>query len=91
MYDLLWPGDKCIWQSAAHPKIGTVVIAVNAENQATVAQLKHDGTNYVLHKLNTRYPAVTSDEWECKGFLVGIIRVQGSKRIAVYDPEGIRP
>jgi len=91
MYDLLWPGDKCVWQSSANPKLGTVVLATNGKHEATVAQLKHDGTDYVLHKLNAKYPPVTADHWECKGFLVGIIRIQGSKRVAVYDPEGIRP
>ncbi len=91
MYDLLWPGDLCVWQSSVSPKIGSVIIAVNAEHQATAAQLKHDGTNFILHKLNKKYEDAISDHWEPVGFLVGIIRVQGTKRVAVYDPQGIRP
>lgn len=91
MYDLLWPGDMCIWQQSHNPKLGTVVIAVNRERQATCAQLKHDGEQFILHKLNPRYPDAESDHWECVGFLVGIIRVQGTKRVTVFDPQGIRP
>lgn len=91
MYDLLWPGDMCIWQQSHNPKLGTVVIAVNRDRQATAAQLKHDGEQFILHKLNPRYPDAESDHWECVGFLVGIIRVQGTKRVTVYDPQGIRP
>lgn len=91
MYDLLWPGDICIWQQSQNPKLGTVVIAVNRDKQATCAQLKHDGQQFILHKLNPRYPDAESDHWESVGFLVGIIRVQGTKRVTVFDPQGIRP
>lgn len=91
MYDLLWPGDLCIWQHDMVPKLGTIIIARNSKNEATCAQLKHDGQHFVLHKLNARYDDATSDEWTALGFLVGILRVQGSKRITVYDPNGIRP
>ncbi len=91
MYDLLWPGDLCVWQSSPAPKLGAIILAVNHEQQATAAQLKHDGTDYILHKLNPRYEDAKSDHWEPKGFLVGIIRTQGTKRVTVYDPMGIRP
>lgn len=91
MYDLLWPGDVCVWQASSAPKLGTVVIAVNSQRQATAAQLKHDGTRFILHKLNPRYEPAEADHWECIGYLVGILRTQGTKRVAVYDPSGIRP
>lgn len=91
MYDLLWPGDLAIWQSEPHPKIGTVVIARTKLNEVTAAQLKHNGTDFVLHKLNSKYEDATADHWEAIGFLVGIIRVEGSKRVTAYDPNGIRP
>lgn len=91
MYDLLWPGDVAIWQESRNPKLGTIVIAKNRDRQATAAQLRHDGEKFYLHKLNPRYPAVESDHWECLGYLVGIVRTQGTKRVTVYDPEGIRP
>lgn len=91
MYDLLEQGDLCIWQADKLPKLGTVVIARNAMKEATCAQLKHDGEQFILHKLNPRYPDVVSDHWECLGYLVGIIRTVGSKRVMVFDPNGIRP
>jgi SOS-response transcriptional repressor LexA len=91
MYDLLWPGDVCVWQSTTQPKLGTTVIAVNRERQATCAQLRHDGKEFILHKLNPRYAPAEADHWECIGYLVAILRVQGTKRVSVFDPSGIRP
>lgn len=90
-YDLIWPEDVCVWQSADSFKIGTMVLAVNSKLEATAAQLKHDGTDYILHKLNPKYEDVTSVHWKTVAYLVGIIRIQGTKRVAVYDPQGIRP
>jgi SOS-response transcriptional repressor LexA len=91
MFDLIWPGDMCVFQSSQSPKLGSIVIARTPRNEATVAQLKHDGTSYVLHKLNPKYPPVTAEQWEVIGYLVGVIRIEGTRRTAVFDPSGIRP
>lgn len=91
MYNLLHPGDLCIWQYDMVPKLGSVVIARSHTNEVTCAQLKHDGQQFILHKLNPRYEDAVSDSWVAIGYLVGVIRTDGSKRITVYDPNGIRP
>ena len=91
MYDLLWPGDVCVWQADKTPKLGSIVIAVSSDHRATCAQLKHNGKEFVLHKLNPKYDPAEADHWGCIGYLVGILRLQGTKRVSVYDPSGIRP
>jgi hypothetical protein len=91
MYPLLHPGDLCIWHAEPNPKLGTVIIARNGQNEATCAQLKHNGEQFVLHKLNPRYPDAESDHWASIGYLVGIIREEGSSYTTIYDPNGIRP
>jgi transcriptional regulator with XRE-family HTH domain len=89
-FDLLWPDDIAVFQRSDIPKIGAVVLFRSFENRITIKQLKHDGTNFILHPLNSAYedePATGS----MVGYLVGIVREQGSKRVTVYDPGGIRP
>lgn len=91
MYDLLLPGDLAVFQSHNNPKLGTVIIAVNEQNQATCKQLLYNGAEFILHSVNKKYEDVTSERWEAAGFLVGIVRKDGSRSTTIYDPEGIRP
>lgn len=91
MLPLLQPGDVAIWQSTKSAKLNTIVAVVNAKCQGTAAQLKHDGTKFVLRKLNQQYPDVESDSWEIVGYLVGIERINGGLRTTFHDADGIRP
>lgn len=90
MYDLLHPNDLCVFQYSQVEKIGCVILFRSSENKLTVKTLKHDGTGFVLKAENPNY-----DEQPAKGsvvgFLVGIVREQGSRKVTVYDAHGIRP
>ena len=90
MYDLLQPGDLCVFQASPVPKIGTVIMYRSPENSITIKELKHDGKGFILHPLNPAYedvPAIGT----CLGYLVGIVREVGSRKVTVYDSTGIRP
>lgn len=89
-FDLLWPDDIAVFQRTDIPKIGAIVLFRSFDNRITIKQLKHDGENFVLHPLNPAYPDEKA-EGSMVGYLVGIVREQGSKRVTVYDAHGIRP
>lgn len=90
MLPLLYPEDICVFQRTDVPKIGRVILFRSDDHKVTVKLLKHDGTNYILHPLNSNY----SDEIAtgCSvGVLVGIVRKIGSRTISDHDPDGIKP
>ena len=89
-FDLLWPGDVVVFQHQATPKIGSIVLWRSNDNLLTIKQLKHDGKEYVLVPVNPSYETVRAEGVQV-GYLVGIVRQSGSKRVTVYDPSGIRP
>jgi len=91
MLETLRPGDLAIYKASPNPKIGTIIIARNEQLQATCKQLLHNGREFVLHATNPAYEDVTSAEWTAIGFLIGIIRREGSRTTKVFDPDGIRP
>lgn len=90
MYDLLWPDDLCVFQQDPAMKIGAIVLHRCPQGMVTIKQLKHNGANFLLHPLNPTYD-------DCMalgtviGYLVGIVREQGTRRVTVYDSHGIRP
>jgi SOS-response transcriptional repressor LexA len=90
MFPLLEPHDVCVFQRTEVPKIGHIILFRSKDNLVTVKQLKHDGTTYVLHPLNTSYEP-TPAEGNMLGFLVGIIRERGTQRITIFDSTGILP
>lgn len=89
-YDLLWPGDIAVFQRQDVPRIGAIVMYRDRDRRITIKQLKHDGTDYILHPLNAKYEDVKADG-DMVGVLVGIVREQGSRRVTVYDDHGIAP
>jgi len=90
MFDLLWPGDVVVFHADKVPRIGKVVCYKSFENKVTVKVLKHNGTSYILHPLNPSYEDVEA-RGECMGYLVGIVREQGTRRVTVFDSTGISP
>ncbi len=89
-FDLLWPGDIVVFQKDETPHIGKIILFRSKDRLITIKQLKHDGKIFVLHPLNPAYEDEQA-EGEVVGFLVGIVRQDGSKRVTVYDSHGIRP
>lgn len=89
-YDLLWPDDLCVFHKHPVPQIGLMVLFRSFDNRVTVKQLKHDGTDFYLHPLNEKYQDCPA-EGDVIGYLVGIVRQQGSRHVTVYDATGIRP
>lgn len=90
MFDLLHPDDLCVFQSHMTPRLGLVVLYRHHDMTATIKQLKHDGTKFLLHPLNPAYEDCEA-EGRCIGYLVGVIRRWGTREITVYDPQGITP
>jgi SOS-response transcriptional repressor LexA len=90
MFDLLWPDDLCVFQRTDVPKIGIVCLFVSDDGLATVKTCHHDGERFLLRAVNRAYPDVPA-VGRFVGFLVGIVREQGSRRVTVYDSSGIRP
>lgn len=89
MFDLLWPGDIAVFQKIDVPKLNAVVLFRSDDGLATIKTLKHDGERFMLHALNPGYNAEPA-RGTVVGYLVGIVREQGSRKVTVYDPSGIR-
>ena len=51
---------------------------------------EHDGRAFYLHPLNPAYEDSPA-EGVVVGYLVGIVRMAGSKKVTVYDATGIIP
>jgi SOS-response transcriptional repressor LexA len=90
MYDLLLPDDLCVFQASAIERISCVILHRSQDNLLTVKTLRHDGEKFLLKAENIRYPEVEA-RGSVVGFLLGIVRVQGSRKVTVYDGNGIRP
>lgn len=90
MYDLLYPGDLAVFQHHVIPRLGSVVLFRSFDNRITVKTLRHDGRGMYLHPENSEYEDIRAEGSQV-GFLVGIVRQIGSRRVTVYDPNGIRP
>lgn len=88
--DLIHPGDLCIFQKEFVPRLNSMVIHRSPDGRVTLKQLKHDGTNFILHPLNAKYPDEIADG-DCLGFLVGIIREENGDETTRYNRKGIRP
>ena len=89
-YDLLWPHDLCVFQAESVPRLGCMVLWRLPDGRVTIKHLRHDGNNYLLSPVNPAYESVPA-EGQQVGYLVGIVRENGSRRTTVYDATGIRP
>lgn len=91
MFDLLWPDDVAIFEATDNPKIGTVVVYRSGESKVTIKILRHDGQRFTLQPMNSNYETCTVEfDGKVLGYLVGIVRIDGSRRTTTYDPHGIR-
>lgn len=88
MYDFLYPNDLVVFQKDPTPKIGKVILFRAFDHRITIKQLKHDGRDYVLQPINLKYPVEVA-EGDCVGYLVGIVRESGSRKLTIYDAHGI--
>lgn len=89
-YDLLHPGDLAVFQSDHVERLGKMVIHRSPDKRVTVKQLKHDGERFILHPLNPSYKDEPATG-RILGYLIGIVRQSGSRRLTVYDRYGISP
>lgn len=95
MYDLLHPGDLAVFDEWKKWQLGDVV-AFRRESgddgiDWIVKQVKHTGTDFVLHSLNIRHADIEQGNWIAKGVLVGYVREIGPEMFTRYSPHGIRP
>ncbi len=89
-YDLIWPGDLCVFQQDTIPRLRHIVLYRFADGRLAIRQLLHDGRHFTLHALNEAYADEVGDG-VALGYLVGVVRRLGSRRITVYDSAGITP
>lgn len=90
-WPVLQPGDLSIWQREPSAPVGTIVLARDANNAATVKRLAYKDGRFVLESINPRYPNAEAETWSVVGFLVGIVRMDGTTEISFYNSGGIRP
>jgi DNA-binding XRE family transcriptional regulator len=89
-FDLLWPGDLAVFQQTDVPRLNLINLYRHFDNRITIKQIKHDGREFILHPLNPKYEDEVATGTSV-GYLVGIVREQGSRRVTVYDSHGIMP
>lgn len=63
---------------------------IRVEGGHQIKILKHDGQHFVYRSLNPTYPEVQA-YGELIGYLVGIVRIEGSRVEMHYDPNGLKP
>lgn len=90
MYPLIYPGDLLMFKRDPVPRIGFAIMFRSQSGTVTIKQLKHNGTGYVLHPLNSAYSDCPA-EGECIGYLLGIIRQEGRRTMTIYEETGIVP
>lgn len=90
MYPFLHPDDIVVFQQDRIPKIGRVVLFRNHDGLITIKQLKHNGSNFMLHALNPLLDDILA-EGSVVGYLVGIVRRTGQREWTDYDPTGLMP
>lgn len=91
MYEFLHPHDLAIFESHRSPRIGLVILARNQNGEMTIKQLRHSGTEYILHALNPAYEDQEAESWRIEGYLTGFIRDDGEDRLIRANAGGLRP
>lgn len=90
MMDFLQPDDIIVLQHDPTPRIGRIVLYRSAENKLAIKQLAYRDGEYYLHSLNPAYEDIQA-YGQVVGYLVGVVRMWGTKRMTVYDPSGLTP
>lgn len=90
-YDLLWPGDLAVFTYTEDIPVGKVVLYRSDDNLVTIKQIRKHGFEYILHPLNPKYEDMVVKGGRCLGFLVGLVRLHGTREATVYDVKGIDP
>lgn len=90
MFPFLHPDDIIVLQQDAIPKLNRVVLFRLHDGTITLKQLKHNGTNFLLHALN---PLLDDEiaEGTVVGYVVGIVRRSGQREWTDFDPSGLIP
>lgn len=90
MSPLLEPDDLCVFHRTESAQHGHVVLFRSDDMLVTVKWLTQAGQEFMLRPLNSRYTPTVA-RGTALGYLVGIVREQGTRRTTVYDHTGIRP
>lgn len=90
MMPFLHPADIAIFRDHPSERVGLIFAVRRPDNGICVKRLIFDG-GWKLESLNPSYepvPLMPGDQ--LLGFLVGLVRTEGSKRTIVHDPAGLR-
>ena len=90
MMDFLHVDDVAIFQSDEAHRVGRVVLYRTKDNKLAVKELRYRDGDYWLHSLNPRYEDCQANG-QVVGYLVGIVRAWGTRRMSLYDPNGLTP
>gem|GEM_PF-6289209 len=91
MSPFLQHGDIAVFRQEHTPKVGRIVIARTLDGDITIKKLTHDGMNYILAPLNSKYCAVQFKQWRIEGFLTGILRDEDGDVLIRHNSKGLRP
>ena len=91
MMPMLQPDDLVVFQSYndRRRRLGHVVLARRPDGAVTIKEMSYEGSRFILNSINPEFENPTADSWEAAAFLVGIVRTKGTKRLTIYDPEGL--
>jgi repressor LexA len=72
--DHIQDGDLVVVERRHNARDGEIVVAVLADEEATLKRLYRDGQRYRLEPANSRLEPRTVDELEIRGVVIGILR-----------------
>lgn len=91
MIPFLQQGDVVVFKLDPHPRVGSIVLARNLDNDVTVKQLVLEGEGYSLVSLKDGHK-VSADRWEALGYAIARIRDNGPGDYDLRVREaGLRP
>lgn len=90
MMPALMPSDLAIFKDWTTEKVGRIMAAQLATGEWVVKQLVYRDANFKLHSLNGDYPDI-DPPFSISGFLVGVVRDEGSRRHILLDTTGLSP
>ena len=89
-YDTLWPDDYAYFKKLDVPRINQLMVYRSPDHKVTVKQVRHNGRELILHPTNPAYADEVA-QGKFVGYLVGIVRRIGSKKVIIAESRGIIP
>lgn len=91
MMPFLMPSDITIFRDHRQEKVGHIMCAQTAAGEWVVKKLVYESGSFRLRSLNSErnYPDIEPPFTLC-GYLVGLVRDEGTERLIRLNPQGLR-